>query len=69
MSLPPGTGSVGCCEHGGVKGEAGHAPAGGLWAHRLQTELAASRTVGLQHAGPRDWNPDLWALEHDEVEP
>uniref|UniRef100_A0A8C6E370 NADH dehydrogenase [ubiquinone] 1 alpha subcomplex subunit 13 n=1 Tax=Moschus moschiferus TaxID=68415 RepID=A0A8C6E370_MOSMO len=44
--LPPATGSAGSCEHGGVEGEAGHAPGGGLRPYRLQAEPPASGTVG-----------------------
>ncbi|KAI2589925.1 NDUFA13 isoform 3 [Pan troglodytes] len=31
--------------------------------------LSSASLHRLQHAGHRDWNPDLRALEHNEVEP
>ncbi|XP_069915177.1 yjeF N-terminal domain-containing protein 3 isoform X1 [Oryctolagus cuniculus] len=68
-SLPPATGSAASSEHGGVEGEAGHAPAGGLRPHRLQAEPAASGTVGLQHVRGGHRDLALRVLGDDEVEP
>ncbi|XP_057565807.1 NADH dehydrogenase [ubiquinone] 1 alpha subcomplex subunit 13 isoform X2 [Hippopotamus amphibius kiboko] len=67
--LPPATGSARSCKHGGVEGEAGHAPAGGLRPYRLQAEPPASGTVGLQHVRRGHRDLALRVLEHDEVEP